>query len=153
MSLTMGLNEPTTVEAALITPAGMVRTRISRSSSRPEIRAISCMLTGRSHPMSIRSPSTPGTSTASARQPARSWVRTKVSGIVGDPPHQPSLGERVAAHLRDSVQERAGSQGDVRNTPLLRPILGEFLVPEMRDPLRPLELPDLRQWHQLRHRR
>jgi hypothetical protein len=68
MSLSIGLNRPTTTAAAvLIRPAGMVRTRICWPSNRPEICAISCMLTGRSQPMSMRCPSTPGASTVSAR--------------------------------------------------------------------------------------
>ncbi len=48
-------------------------------------------------------------------------------------PHQAALVERVARHGRDLVEERPRAQGDERDAELFEFVLGDLLVPEVRD--------------------
>ena len=67
MSGTVGFTRPSTTPAVFSTLKGTERTPTFEPLSWPIMSATSFMRTGRSQPMSIRSPSTPGASTASAR--------------------------------------------------------------------------------------
>ncbi|MFJ6897754.1 hypothetical protein [Streptomyces hokutonensis] len=48
-------------------------------------------------------------------------------------PDQAALVERVARHGRDLVEERPRAQSDERDAELFELVLGELLVPEVRD--------------------